>query len=602
MSDATVVMGRSVLPIGHELLWYTIEEVLGNGGFGTTYLATDNNLNRKVAIKEYLPSVFAYRESDFTVNPLTAHDENYSWGLTSFLNEAKTLAQFKHRNVVQVHTVFEAHKTAYMVMEYEQGDSLEQVFKANVTTPDQAFFENLLFLVMDGLQSIHDAGFIHRDIKPGNLYIRTDGSPVLIDFGSARATSQQESSEMTTLVSQGYTPLEQYSASYGEQGPWTDIYSLASCVYRGITGTRPSDALSRSAAKLSSSEDPLRMLSSLQPSGFDNSFCHAIDQALSLEANLRPQCLADWRKIFDQPVYSNETEDDQTRIWQAPQDRTENTTNFQETDPEWVDWHDDSANSRPDVIDNSRSSGNQKASSLPLIGGALFLAAALAGGGWLLSQQQPDSDDPLVSVQLLDQLPKPTEPIDIAFPDDEVESEIADLRDLTEVYQALLKADPSSVEASEGMKYIVKSYKLLSELTIIKANASLRKNLGDALARATPDADSAVETLINKHRSYEDYSTFAHIEPLLDTNPSNAAEREQLIFGLASLPSAEMQTAIKDSRVIALLGQFKRSIVATIEISEFDRAAHMLALALSVSPEDSELVLLANHLTQRGDS
>ena len=158
MNEQVQPGGNQPLPVGHTLLWYTLEQVLGHGGFGTTYLATDNNLNRKVAIKEYLPSIFAYRDSDSTVKPLTAdHDENYRWGLTSFLNEARTLAQFKHRNVVQVQTVFEEYNTAYMVMEYEQGEPLDSLFKTRPEELNQPFFENLLFLVMDGLQAIHDA-------------------------------------------------------------------------------------------------------------------------------------------------------------------------------------------------------------------------------------------------------------------------------------------------------------------------------------------------------------------------------------------------------------------------------------------------------------
>ncbi len=596
MSDATQLMGRNVLPEGHELLWYEIEEVLGNGGFGTTYLATDNNLNRKVAIKEYLPSVFAYREADFTVNPLSAsHDGNYSWGLTSFLNEAKTLAQFKHRNVVQVHTVFEAHNTAYMVMEYEHGDSLEQIFKAGSTRMDQPFFENLLFLVMDGLQAIHDAGFIHRDIKPGNLYIRTDGSPVLIDFGSARATSQQENSEMTTLVSQGYTPIEQYSSSYGEQGPWTDIYSLAACVYRGITGTRPKDALSRSAAKSTSSQDPLLKLAVEQPAGFDDGFCHAIDQALSLEANRRPQSLEEWRTIFDQPYSS---EDDATRVWQPEQHRDEKPTiRHQSSATDWDDYPDESTAARVDSRQGSGNPVHQKKSIAPLIGGVFILALALAGGGWWVSQQ-PEPDSVIVNAQLIDSLPRPATPLDIRFPNDAVESEIADLRDLNLVYQELLDADPDSGQAREGMAYVVKSYRSLAELNIIKSSASLRNKLGDALGKITIDASGEVDTLINKLRS-EEHATFSRLEPLLENKPANAIERDQLIYGLASLQPAEMQNAINDSRVIALLRQFKSSIVKEIEAAEFDRAAHMLALALSVSPNDRELALLQNHLTHR---
>ena len=284
-------------------MWYTIKEVLGQGGFGITYLALDRNLDRHVAIKEYLPTPFAYRHQDYSVKPLTGdHRENYSWGLDSFLKEAQTLAKFGHENIVRVHTVFEANNTAYMVMEYEHGENLASIYKNAGQPLDQQFFETTFFPIFRGLEEIHQFGFIHRDIKPANIYIRENGTPVLIDFGSARQTSQQQTGEMTTLVSKGYTPLEQYSSNYGDQGPWTDIYALAASMYEGVVGAKPDEALSRSACMLRSKPDLVERLSAATYTNFEQEFLDGIFSGLALEPEGRPQNLSQWLQQFRDPT------------------------------------------------------------------------------------------------------------------------------------------------------------------------------------------------------------------------------------------------------------------------------------------------------------
>lgn len=302
VDDRTALMSARALSPGYEILWYTIDRVLGQGGFGITYLAHDRNLDRAVAIKEYLPTSFAYRNEDYTVKPITSdHGDNFTWGLSSFLKEAKTLARFSHPNVVRVHSVFEENSTAYMVMEYEHGQDLSAIYKENDEL-EQPFFEQIFFPIMDGLKEIHKFNFIHRDIKPGNIYIREDGTPVLIDFGSARQTSQQQTSEMTALVSQGYTPLEQYSPNYGDQGPWTDIYAMAATIYEGIVGRKPDESLSRSACLMRSKPDLLAQLDASVYPGCDQRFLNAVFAGLKLEPEGRPQSLEDWQGIFKQGV------------------------------------------------------------------------------------------------------------------------------------------------------------------------------------------------------------------------------------------------------------------------------------------------------------
>lgn len=298
MEDRTLLMSAKPLQNGFELDCYKILNELGRGGFGITYHAFDTSLDREVAIKEYLPASFAFRHEDYSVRPMTSEAaDNFSWGLDSFLKEAKTLAKFNHRNIVRVHTVFELHNTAYMVMEYEHGESLASIYKQNQTV-NMAFLGSVFFPIFDGLSNIHKQDFIHRDIKPSNIYIRQDGSPVLIDFGSARQSVQDETSELTSLVSQGYTPLEQYSADYGKQGPWTDIYSLASTIYQGITGTKPIDAVSRSACLIRSQPDRMQPLIAEEQPGFDQRFLDAVHQGLILQPESRPQTLQEWARNF----------------------------------------------------------------------------------------------------------------------------------------------------------------------------------------------------------------------------------------------------------------------------------------------------------------
>lgn len=222
-----MVTHRNALHTGHKLHWYEIVSILGQGGFGITYLANDPNLDLLVAIKEFLPMELAVRESDSSLHPVSdGHSDTYGWGLDRFLSEAQTLARFRHPNIVRVLSVFEANNTAYMVMEYEQGKSLEDALKFRRIEGEEQLL-GLLFPLLDGLELVHAAGFIHRDIKPDNIYMREDGVPVLLDFGSARQALGVATRTLTTLVSPGYAPFEQYNATRDSdrQGPWTDLFA-----------------------------------------------------------------------------------------------------------------------------------------------------------------------------------------------------------------------------------------------------------------------------------------------------------------------------------------------------------------------------------------
>lgn len=289
-----------------ELLWYRIEGVLGQGAFGITYLAHDIYLDRKVAIKEYMPGAFSMRMDDLKIEPISSDLNNdYKSGLERFLSEARTLTKFKHPNLVQVFNIFEENNTAYMVMSYEQGRSLKQVLKTRKSLTEKELMQ-LIVPLMDGLEMMHDKGFIHRDIKPGNIFIRDDNSPVLLDFGSARQThyffsddiEESQVKTLTNFVSPGYTPIEQYSGKSDRQGPWTDIYALGATLYKCITGRMPIEAVERSESIVHVSKDEYVSLFQVTQGQYSKLFLKAIDHSLEFKAQNRPQTIKEWRNEF----------------------------------------------------------------------------------------------------------------------------------------------------------------------------------------------------------------------------------------------------------------------------------------------------------------
>ena len=226
---------KQALPPGFRLGSYRVVRVLGVGGFGITYLSEHAGLDVQVAVKEYLPNEIAVRDGA-AVLPKSAGDrEGFEWGLSRFLDEAKTLARFEHPNVVRVRDCFEANSTAYIVMDYEDGESLDRLLQ-RLGTLTEAQLMRVVLPVAEGLREVHAAGFLHRDIKPSNIFVRrSDESPVLLDFGSARHALGRKSRSMTAIASAGYSPPEQYE-SQGSHGAWTDIYALSALCYRAITG------------------------------------------------------------------------------------------------------------------------------------------------------------------------------------------------------------------------------------------------------------------------------------------------------------------------------------------------------------------------------
>jgi len=279
------------LPSGFRLANYELTKILGKGSFGITYLGIDRHLGRKVAIKELIPDSIVTRiEGMMVVAQSDTMEPNWEWAKERFLEEASALASLKHPNIVEVYQLIEANGTVYMAMDYIEGESYEARLRRIGREPDEASARRVLEPLLDGLEEVHAAGLLHRDIKPANILLRSGIDPVLLDFGSARKLLE-EKAVMTSLVTHGYSPIEQYQVN-GKQGPWTDIYALGTVAVRAITGEKAPMSMDRLT------EDDFVWLSHRGLEGFSPLFLQAIDWALQLKPTDRPQDTGEWRKSF----------------------------------------------------------------------------------------------------------------------------------------------------------------------------------------------------------------------------------------------------------------------------------------------------------------
>jgi len=282
---------RNALPVGYTLAEYTIESVLGTGGFGITYLARDTTLGALVAIKEFLPHEIAVRDPKTSaVMPKPTRDavRDYHWGLKNFVKEARALARFKHPNIVRVLRFLEANGTAYMVMEYEKGESLADHMKRTGERLDEATLLRIFIPILNGLHAVHEAEMLHLDIKPENIYLRADGSPMLIDFGSARQAIAGTGHVHRIALTHGYAPIEQYPDK-GKPGTYTDVYALGASLYRCITGKRPDSSVDRYQAVLKYAVDPLTPASKLGKNRYQQNLLECVDWAMQIHAQDRPR-------------------------------------------------------------------------------------------------------------------------------------------------------------------------------------------------------------------------------------------------------------------------------------------------------------------------
>ena len=237
---------------------YIVGKVLGYGGFGVTYIGWDGKLEQKVAIKEYLPGEFSTRMPGQSTITIFSGDksEQFRDGLKKFVDEAKRLAKFKNEpGIVKIFDSFEENSTAYIVMEFLDGETLKSYLEREGTMPEDEAIK-MLMPVMQSLQTVHAEGILHRDIAPDNIFLTKDGEVKLIDFGASRYATTTHSRSLTVIIKPGFSAEEQYR-SRGDQGPYTDVYSLGATLYKMITGKTPPDAMERRAKYENQNKDIL---------------------------------------------------------------------------------------------------------------------------------------------------------------------------------------------------------------------------------------------------------------------------------------------------------------------------------------------------------
>jgi serine/threonine protein kinase len=314
---------RLALPAGRALGEYQIERVLGVGPFGATYLATDAG-KKRVVIREYLPSDIVTREGLALRGETAADDDLLRRGRERFLSEGKRLQRVKHASIVRVHDAFEANNTGYLVFEHESGETLSNALTGAHTLADEPLLRRFAFTLLDALEAVHEAAFLHGKVEPSNILLRSDGTPVLLDFGAARAATGLTRRASIALVP-GFAAIEQYT-SHEAQGPWTDMYGLAAVLYRVITGKDPLDAPARLL------EDRLMPAEQAGSGRYSRSFLRAIDAALVVRPEDRPQTVAEWRPMLDKTLAPKaleardpenvDDEDDYVPDYGTPQERS----------------------------------------------------------------------------------------------------------------------------------------------------------------------------------------------------------------------------------------------------------------------------------------
>lgn len=279
----------SALPSGTRLGEFELRGLLGVGGFGIVYRAFDHQLEREVAIKEYMPASMAGRTETMHVSLRSRSDaEVFALGLRSFVNEAKLLARFDHPSLLKVYRFWEANGTAYMAMPVLRGRTLKELRQGAQPAPiDEAWLRRMLEPLLGALETLHAEGVYHRDIAPDNIEIEPDGHPVLLDFGAARRVISDKTQTLTAILKPAYAPVEQYAeAGSVRQGPWTDLYALGATVHYLLLGRAPAPATARVVA------DDQAPLSSHRIDGCSAEFLHIVDWMLAPRPGERPQSVA----------------------------------------------------------------------------------------------------------------------------------------------------------------------------------------------------------------------------------------------------------------------------------------------------------------------
>lgn len=274
---------------------FTVVRVLGVGGFGIVYLAEQELTGRQVALKEFFPSSMLDRADSHAVRLRSGKDEElFAMGMRCFVKEATLLSELSHPGLVQVLHFWEENGTAYMVMPFYDGIPLSQLLPTLKREDMPGLISRLLDGLLPALEYLHQRQIYHRDISPDNIFMLSDGRPMLLDFGAARRIVDRQEA-VTVILKTGYAPIEQYDGG-GRQGAWTDIYALSALLYKLVTGHAPQAAAARAC------EDQLRPLACAgHDPAFPDSLLKAIDAGLALRPEDRPASVAAWRRILDTP-------------------------------------------------------------------------------------------------------------------------------------------------------------------------------------------------------------------------------------------------------------------------------------------------------------
>jgi serine/threonine protein kinase len=279
------------LPEGSQLENYRILRVLSSGGFSFVYLAHDEH-ETPVAIKEYLPASLALRTgTDAAPAVPEVNQATFRYGMKCFFDEGRALATLSHANVVRVLNFFRANETVYMVMRYERGRTLQEHIQARRGTLRESWIRRTFAQLLHGLREVHARKLLHLDIKPGNIYVRNDGSPLLIDFGAARQTLTAEGTKLPPMYTPGFASPEHY-ANRENLGPWSDMYSVGAAMYACLSGDAPQPADQRLA------QDKVEPARKAWSGKYSNQLLDTIDWCMRLDHLERPQSVLALQKAL----------------------------------------------------------------------------------------------------------------------------------------------------------------------------------------------------------------------------------------------------------------------------------------------------------------
>jgi serine/threonine protein kinase len=466
------VVDYSALPVGGSIGRFHISAVLGQGGFGITYRARDEQLGRDVAIKEYLPVSLAIRHGGVTVLPRsTKVAEDFTWGRDRFVEEGRTLASLHEAPaIVRVFDFLELNGTAYIVMELVRGATLEDRIKrqGKLSSDEVAA---ILWPMLDGLAEIHKVGFLHRDIKPANILLREDGRPTLIDFGASRAAMAGRTTAMTAIFTPGYAAAEQMTAA--KQGPWTDIYGLSATLYHAITGSPPPPAFDRML------HDDYVPLSKLAPAGFSPSLLIGLDAGLAVRAAERPQTIAGWRTLLTMTPAA--AADVTQRIAADSPDTLIVPHGASAALPSGVPAAEQVSIASPVLASSQSVSGSRKA---PLYVGVAAAVLLLAGGGYFVMRgSAPAVTDNVASAPRLQDMK--VEDLERVLAERRAaEAEAAERRKAEEEARQKFEADSAAKSAADAEVAKAEAARLTAQAELAKLKAELEALRLDQEAQA----------------------------------------------------------------------------------------------------------------------